>query len=249
MKQHSERKHSKFSASGSERWFNCPGSVALSEGLPDKESVWAKEGTKAHEILEEYMQLILTGAYGIKFDPKIPVEMVQHARDAGDFILSLHKKIELSEVQVETRIHLPFIHPEMFGTFDGAVIDYFGTLHVFDYKYGAGVAVSPKENLQMIFYGLGLAAKFNWNFKKVRLWIIQPRIKGYDGPTFWELTMQELLSYIIRFQSAVHRVIAQSEVYVEGSWCHWCKAKTVCPLKKQAKREMAIAAFSTSPLT
>src|SRR5665213_1028404 len=189
MKKHGERAHSKFSASGADRWFNCPGSVELSEGQPDKSSPWAIEGTEAHEVLEKIMLQELRSYPADMhedeeerhFLQKVPKEMYQHAVNAARFILDLGRKLD-AEVLVETRIYLDFIHPEMFGTFDGGVIDYFGTLHVFDYKYGAGHAVSPKENLQMIFYAIGLAAQHHWNFKRVRLWIIQPRIKGYDGP-------------------------------------------------------------------
>ena len=57
---HKQRAHSKFSASGAERWFACPGSVELSEGVPDKETEWSKEGTLAHEVLEEIMKVMAT---------------------------------------------------------------------------------------------------------------------------------------------------------------------------------------------
>ncbi len=135
----------------------------------------------------------------------------------------------------------------MFGTFDGAVLDHFGTLHVFDFKYGAGHAVSPKENLQMIFYGLGLAHKYQWNFQNVRLWIIQPRIKGYDGPTYWDISISDLKKYEQFFKDAVERVEKRPE-FKEGSWCHWCKAKNACPLKKQMKDDKAIEMFKQNPL-
>lgn len=251
---HSGRAHSKFSASGAERWFNCSGSVALSEGLPDKSSVWSVEGTKAHEVLEDIMKVGMEFGFEAlakaRFDFRkgIPLEMVRYGLSAAKFILGLHAKTPRSEIMVETRIHLAFIHPEMFGTFDGAVVDHFGTLHVFDYKYGAGHAVSPKENLQMIFYGIGLAAKYHWNFKRVRLWIIQPRIKGYDGPLFWELGILELKERVRQFEDAVERVETQPNKYVEGSWCHWCKAKSKCPLKQQVKLDRAIEAFSSLPI-
>lgn len=252
MKAHHERKHSKFSASGAERWFNCQGSVKLSEGLPDKDSVWSIEGTKAHEVLEDLMQKAIGAGddrvMPISREKSIPLEMQRHGVNAANFILGLHNKLRRAEILVETRIHLKFIHPEMFGTFDGAVIDYFGTLHVFDYKYGAGVPVSPNENLQMIFYGLGLAARYDWNFKRVRLWIIQPRIKSYDGPLFWELGILDLKDYVHEFKTAVKRVEKNPDTFVEGSWCHWCKAKTICPLKQQGKLEKAISVFTANPL-
>jgi hypothetical protein len=242
MKKHGERAHSKFSASGAERWFNCPGSVELSEGQPDKSSPWALEGTQAHEVLEKVLRyLILNGHFPNV--PDVPKMMREYAKNAAGFIFGLAKKLE-AEVLCEERVYLDFIHPEMFGTYDGAVLDHFGTLHVFDYKYGQGHAVSPKGNLQMVFYAIGLAHKFDWNFKSVRMWIIQPRIKGYDGPMYWELSMRELLNYVEQFEQAVDRVIQFPKEYREGSWCHWCKAKSICPLKDVKKLDKAREVFS-----
>jgi hypothetical protein len=250
---HGERAHSKFSASGAERWFKCPGSVELSEGQPDKSSPWALEGTQAHEVLEALMRVKLAHNQAHEIEKQSDVfkkateEMTRLGRHAAGVILNLGQKLD-AEVIVENRVYLDFIHPQMFGTYDGAVIDHFGTLHVFDYKYGAGHAVSPKENLQMIFYGIGLAHKYRWNFKRVRLWIIQPRIKGYDGPLFWELPILELKRWVGVFEDAVERVEKEPETFVEGSHCHWCKAKSVCPLKIEAKLNDARNIFSINPI-
>lgn len=217
--------------------MKCPGSVELSEGQPDKSSPWAIEGTEAHAVLEDTLRK------GFSDRSNVPPEMTAHAANAASFILGVLGKADDAELLVESRVHLPFIHPEMFGTYDGAIVDYFGTLHVFDYKYGSGHSVSPKENLQMIFYGIGLAHKFDWNFKRVRLWIIQPRIKGYDGPAFWEISILELKAYVQKFKDGVERVLDNPDLYVEGSHCHWCKAKSVCPLKVDAKIEQARLIF------
>lgn len=250
--QHGERAHSKFSASGAERWFNCPASVHLSEGEPDKETEWSREGTQAHELLEEIMLVMIQTGSSRVFYPQvkkgIPREMVHHVTNAANFILGLHAKTPGADIMVETRVYLDFIHPEMFGTFDGAVLDHFGTLHVFDFKYGAGHAVSPTKNLQMIFYGIGLAHKYEWNFKKVRLWIIQPRIKGYDGPTFWDLSIQELKEQVNRFVLAVKTVEDFPDQVVEGGWCHWCKAKKKCPLKQESRLERGMEMFKSNPI-
>lgn len=255
---HESRAHSKFSASGASRWFNCPGSVELSEGIPDKPSKWSHEGTRAHEVLEALMRQDLNGndetsleefeklleTLKTEFDSKSIAAMIALGTEARDFILNRARKRD-AEVLLETRVYLDFIDNQMFGTFDSAIIDHWGTLDVFDYKYGSGIAVSAKDNLQMIFYGLGLAHQYDWNFKKVRLWIIQPRIKGYDGPTFWELPTTELKGYIKFFREAVKRVRKNPE-FREGGWCHWCRAKQVCPLKKDKKIREAQTLFGVS---
>lgn len=245
IKEHGARKHSKYSASGAERWTACPGSVHLSEGLPDKSSVYSLEGTTAHEVLEDMLLKASTAGgksvstVGASFDWKWQgppnKEMISHTANAANFILRLHHDLPGSELLVETRVHLDFIHPEMFGTFDAAVVDHFGTLHVLDFKFGSGHAVSPVRNLQMAFYGVGLAHLYQWNFKRVRLWVVQPRIKGYDGPTYWEVPTLELKTYVDFFKEAVDRVELNPNEFVEGGHCHWCKAKGICPLKRGTK--------------
>jgi hypothetical protein len=138
--QHSERKHAKLSASGAERWTQCPGSVKLSEGIPDRDSPWSLEGTRAHEVLENVLRGVIQNS---KSTPDrhsgIPREMLQHVLNTARFVFSIHTQHPHSELLVEDRISLDFIHPDMWGTFDAAVVDHFGILHVFDFKYGAGI--------------------------------------------------------------------------------------------------------------
>lgn len=262
---HSGRAHSKYSASGSDRWFNCPGSVALSEGLPDTTNKWSGAGTRAHEILEAEMRLellenstestkdlfkVLNHDFALGFTKAEHTEMLVHARNTARFIMKLAAKrgVPFHQIMVETRIHLDFIHPEMFGTFDSALVELYGTLHVFDFKYGQGYAVNPRKNLQMIFYGIGLAHKYDWKFNKVRLWIDQPRLKGYDGPIFWEVSIEELKSWVEVFRDKVIDVELNPDVYKEGSHCHFCKAKKICPLKVEKKLDAAKNIFMQSPI-
>ena len=49
--------HSLWSPSAAKRWRNCPGSVVMCDGAPDKPSREAAEGTAYHAISE----LVLTG--------------------------------------------------------------------------------------------------------------------------------------------------------------------------------------------
>jgi hypothetical protein len=216
--------------------------------LPDKENEWSKEGTHAHSVLEAIMlHLLQYPNAGPVYVDGAPHAMLNYARAAADFILALGKRLK-AEVIVETRIYLPFVHQQAFGTFDGGVIEHFGTLHVFDFKYGVSL-VRPEKNLQLIFYALGLAHKYHWNFTKVRLWIIQPRVRGYDGPTFWEISIDELRAYIPLFKAAVDRV-ENNPTFKEGPHCHWCKAKKTirCPLTYEDRAQKAVEIFKTIPL-
>jgi hypothetical protein len=47
--------HAVLSPSSAERWMTCPGSVVLTEGLEDKGSDAAEEGTAAHELAERIL--------------------------------------------------------------------------------------------------------------------------------------------------------------------------------------------------
>lgn len=242
MSKHGERAHSKFSASGAERWLACPGSVELSEGIADQANVWSIEGTKAHEVLEAILKKELSREeYFLPLDA--PPEMLAHAKRSARFLLGLSKKHPEAKLMVETRVYLSFIHPEMFGTFDGAILDHFGTLHIYDFKYGRHY-VSPNKNLQMIFYAIGVAHEHHWNFKKVRLWIDQPRIPNYDGPMFWEIGILDLKKYVEIFSQGVARVLSGKKEYSEGPHCHWCRAKNICPMKSDTKKKKVLAMFA-----
>ena len=243
------RAHSKYSASGAERWLNCSAAVALAEGLPDVDTEASLRGTLAHKVLERIMLLLLAGELVsfrmFKTWKGVDRAMYEDALNAANFILGIGKDLQ-AEVRVETRVYLKFIHPEMFGTFDGAVIDYFATLHVFDFKYCTHL-VSPRKNMQMLFYALGMAHRFKWNFEKVRLWIIQPRARGYDGPTYWDISISELRKFEKVFADGVKRVGTKPQ-FKEGDWCFFCKAKKICPLKIETKRSKTIDLFKSVPL-
>jgi hypothetical protein len=250
VKTDGEKKHADLPPSGAERWFRCPGSVAISRGQPRKDSVWSKEGTLAHEVLELVLRASIDGGYAVvkdiqEYDRQQPV-MLEHAFNAAREVLKVGGATQ-SEVLSEEKVEMFFIHPLNWGTLDATVVDHFGTLHIFDYKYGAGVAVSATENLQMIDYALGMAHRYHWNFKRVRLWIIQPRIAGYDGPTFWEIGIRELLDYVPKFQAAARRTETEPDNFVEGSWCHFCAGKAVCPKKTGRKLDKAREIFSNVP--
>lgn len=245
MTAHSGRAHAKLSASGAERWVTCPGSVALSEGIADRDNVYSREGTLAHEVLEHILKTELAENSVTTADvtvhdrlistPGVNPEMVAHCWKTADFILGLQRRTPGAELLVEKKVSLGFIDPDMWGTYDGAVVELFGTLHVVDFKYGAGHVVSPIENLQEIFYGLGLAHRYDWNFQRVRLWIIQPRVQGFDGPAYWDISIQELRRYVEFFRRAVQRVKEEPTTYVEGRHCYYCRGESKCPLKVESK--------------
>jgi hypothetical protein len=251
MSKHHERAHSKFSASGFERIASCPGSVELCEGLPDKSNPAAERGTKAHEVLEVVLTYARDNGGLNDLSPSkslinlidqtvdnYELCMVEDACDASNFIVSRYRRvIGAKRLMVESRVYLDFIHPEAFGTLDSSILEFFGTLDVFDYKYGKHL-VSPKGNWQFLFYALAIAYKYKFNFHSVRMWTIQPNTRNADGHSFWMIPISELMVYIPKFEQAVERVEKFPKKYAEGDWCFFCKGKNICPLKRKKRLDV-----------
>ncbi len=247
MSGHQQRAHSKFSASGSERWLNCSASVDIEEkSPPSKDTSWSLEGTEAHEV-KQIISTMRTLKSFRKYLPLIEKDkdpMIGHAmkmvRKVEEIKATLFEPIH----EVEVRVYNKEIHPEMFGTVDENLAELFGTLHVFDFKYGQGHIVDPKENTQMIQYALGIAEKYDWQFTDVVIHICQPRGSG-SGHKEWHLTIEQLKGYRELWRKGVARVEGGKARLFEGSWCHWCRGRQIdpatgvptCPKKREAIEE------------
>lgn len=249
--------HAKLSASGSERWLNCPGSVMASEGMPPlPDSEWAEEGTKAHGLLELWL-LWLRDKLGSFVIPKgYDADMVETVRVAVKHFMSLYRK-EDHDLLIEERISLAHIHPDMFGTADVGLVEHFGTLYVGDYKHGAGYAVDAVRfkqvgsiqirdlNTQLVYYALGLAHKYDYNFKDAIIEIVQPRAHHQDQTIIRNahVTMKELMGWNDLFKRGVDRVYAKDPKFMSGPWCRWCPAKVTCTTLAKSAFEDAVVEF------
>lgn len=227
-----DKAHAQLSASGSERWMNCPASIAHCKDIPDEpSSPYAQEGTEAHECVEKLLLSIQNfGAQAAvnTLKGKYPEEMVDHALRAATYIVSKARKGSL--LMAEQKVSLEHIAPGMFGTLDAAIVDEFNRLWVFDFKYGQGLVVSPEENSQLIYYALALAHKYHYNFTDVCLSIIQPRTDDDRGPIReWVIPIEALEVWEDKFKVAVERTEDPLAEYRSGDWCRWCKGKATCP--------------------
>lgn len=243
-----EKAHAKFSASGSSRWMNCLGSTALCEKAPPQsESDYAKEGTDAHACLEFILKnRAKKAAATIIAKKKYNDEQVQHALDTVRWIEGKLKQHENALLLCETRVDAsPFTCEGQFGTLDVSIIEEFGRLVVIDYKYGAGIPVDPEENSQLIYYALGIAHEYNFNFSEVELVVIQPRAFHESGETTrsWVASMDEIMQWIPKFKGAVEKAQDPFAPLAAGSWCRWCPAATICPEIKENKMKEAQVVF------
>ncbi len=255
MSEVKDREHSKFSASGSERWLNCSASVELEEkSPPSKDTVWSLEGTQAHDLLEKWLNTLIYP--GNEFGEKeiwraalkeCPPKMIIHIRETVFAIQRIWKQTG-GELFSEQRISQSFIHPEMFGTGDVSIVQLFGELHIIDLKYGQGHIVNPVGSTQLIQYALGIAYKYDWNFEKVIVHIMQPRA-GKNWHKFWTLPIRDLKGYWLKhFQAGVAKVESPNPEATPGNWCYWCRAKAICPAKKEAHAGKVTDIFKNTPL-
>lgn len=257
-----EKAHATYSASGSHRWLNCPGSISLSENAPEKpESEYAKEGTEAHSCFE----LLLSNRHKLQNAIKLAYKrfdksMVEHASDTVNWILDRAGIVSGDtsdnglEILCETRVDAsPFTTEGQFGTLDAAIVQHFGRLIVIDYKYGQGLLVDPEGddgmgNPQLVYYALGVAHMYDYNFSDVELVVIQPRAYHESGQTIRShvISMDTLESWIPIFQKGVRRSKKANPAIKPGDWCRFCKAAVVCPELKDKALENAKIAFSDS---
>lgn len=236
---HSTRKHSKFAASSSERWTNCYGSVRLSEKAPpQEESVYAREGTDAHECLEfivkRFSNLEKAKIEAAK-NPNWNAEMIENAEISAKKIFELRPS-KSAKLLIEQRVVLTQIGKGLFGTLDYAWVDVWGQLVVIDYKYGQGVAVFPtdengKENSQLMYYAAGIAKKYDYEFDSIKLVIIQPRVWNEDGEIHREAvtTIGKLRAFEKEIKEAVRLAKQPNAPLKAGDWCKWCPAASFCP--------------------
>lgn len=242
------KKHSDLSASASDRWLNCAPSVWLSkEAPPPVESKYAVEGTLAHHYLEEWL---LSHWYGVKY--KIPKELKSNPEMLEAVSLAVRYVTEIwdedtQKLFIEEKVSLEFIHPDMFGTGDVFIVEPGKTLRVIDYKHGKGKAVdvsyegtfSTHYNTQLMYYAIGMAHRYDYNFKEIVLTIIQPRASHSDGP-IREVTVRkkDLKEYIYLLTRGVDRVVNKKGSLAQGQWCYWCPAREHnCKLHDRLKYE------------
>jgi hypothetical protein len=216
--------HSELGASQYSRWAACPGSIRLCVGIEKKSSVYAEEGTIAHEVAASSLLLVP------KHIPGATEEMAEAVAVYIDYI-TLIRKMKPSFEAVEQKFHLKAYHEKLFGTAD--YVAYFAntkTLHVVDYKHGAGVAVEVKGNKQLQYYGLGALSANNFPIAKIRLTIVQPRCYHEDGPIrSWDITPIELIDFAETLIDDAKATENPDAPLNAGDHCRWCAAQAVCP--------------------
>lgn len=237
-------KHALLSPSSAHRWTRCAGSIVLTKDLPRTSSVFADEGTAAHELaatcftkgsaaVDHIGEAITAGDNTFTVD----ADMAGHVQKYVDLVRSLN-----AETMIEQKVPISSITGEQdaTGTSDAVIIDG-DELMVIDLKYGRGVKVDAEHNEQLAIYAAAAVEQFDilGEINHVRMVICQPRL---DHVSEWSLTAGQLDQFISKIRVAAG-IVRGSLAYAEehsgevkyadlnpgDKQCKFCDAKATCP--------------------
>ena len=242
---HNERKHALLAASHAERWLSCPPSARLEEKFKEtcgyeESSVYAEEGTLAHEFAELNLRL-LSGSISqedfeieaekLRAHDLYTEEMEEHVEKYTSYVMEQFeaaKQIVPDPVLfIEEKLDFSSVVEEGYGTGDSGIIAD-GVMEIIDYKYGRGVKVEACENPQLKLYAIGALRIYEmfYNIHTVKLTIIQPRIDNYSS---WEVSVKDLYKWA---EEVVKPIAAKAYegkgLQKAGEHCKFCLVKAMC---------------------
>lgn len=240
---HAGRAHALLSASGSHRWMNCPGSALFSLEFPEQQtSRYAEEGTRAHELAERLLN-------GHKAHETTDLEMLKNVCLYTAYVKNQAKGKKLS---IEESNNLTWLHPELKrGTAD-AVIRGDWDIEVIDLKYGAGVAVSPVENSQLMMYALMALWDMerqciDETYESVTMTIVQPRC-GEEHIRSWTTDIEYMKAFAEDLQAAAALAMTEKAPLKCGEHCQWCPCASKCPERLRVTHEVIAKEFDKLPV-
>ena len=244
--------HSRFPASASHRWINCPGSIRLSEQVPQETTTsYAEEGTLAHAIAEQKLLIAIDKTVKaselkrLTKDPMYDGEMDEATTFYAGLVMEHYNAAgDSAELMIEQRVDFSDWVPDGFGTSDAIIVND-DTIEVIDLKYGKGVRVDAEGNSQMRLYALGACAMFGdlYDFEKVRMTIVQPRL---DHVSVEEMDLHDLLEWAkVYVVPAALEAVKDDAPLSAGDWCRWCPARAIC--RKRAEANLELARYDFQP--
>ena len=228
--------HALLSASSSKQWLHCTPSARFQEQFPNESSVYAAEGTFAHEVCEYKVKKYMKERVKRPQSEEYYTEEIDQITDVyAEFVIGVIEEMKRNGceplVMVEEKVDYSHIAPSGFGTADMLIIgrdeNGKGVLHIADFKTGQGVFVDADHNSQMMLYALGGLAAYGYiyDIEIVRMSIIQPRL---DNISTFECTREELESWGESIRETAKLAYEGKGEQMPGDWCRFCRAKPVC---------------------
>lgn len=242
--------HSPYGPSASHRWMRCPASIKRSEGLPNRTSAAAEEGTLLHEMAEHWL----------RHDSPPPKwnELNQEQQNVVGLYVNT---VNLAKVDAgserNTRLYVEHqfqlkCHPMFFGTADAVVMNPITRkLKVLDLKCGAGVPVevdyNGKINPQLGYYALGALELWpeDTMTPEIEIIVVQPRAGGVKRR---KVTLQELLELRGELLRAATLAELDNPPAEAGLHCKFCPAAGQCAELKTYSLELAKLEFSETAI-
>lgn len=222
--------HALLSASSAHRWLECTVAPRLEVGERDTGSIYAQEGTLAHEIGER----ILMGQdiEDLKGHELYEPSMLDYVEDYTSYCLEKYHEMKakdpLASMHVEQRLDFSDYVPEGFGTGDCVLIGN-KSLEVIDLKYGRGVTVDPRRNPQLMLYAWGAYSEMKMIYEDIQtvtLTVAQVRTEGINSYTMPLYELKDWMEEEVKPKAAL-AYQGKGEA-VPGSWCTFCKFRNKC---------------------
>jgi hypothetical protein len=249
--------HAELSASSAERWMTCKGSPALIRGLPNHSTFYAAEGTAAHWIASWAQQEPGRKAAHWRgltakvegHDIPLTAELCEAVQDFLDYIAANEEVSDAALVETSFTPAMRKLHPKFGGSTDRIMWrERTRLLRVYDYKHGAGVAVSAIDNKQLKYYALGALLSNPWPAETVELVIAQPRCDHEEGRfrtfTFKAIDLVDFAADIVEAAKETEDPFAPLAPSPKA--CKFCPAAAakVCPAIEAQSQALVQAAFS-----
>jgi hypothetical protein len=242
-------KHALLSPSSAARWTSCPPSARLCEHIEEGPSLFAEEGTEAHELCEYKVKLAL----GLPAQDPTPTlgfyneQMEDCANEYTAFVLdALQQEKDAKRdpiILLEQKVDISTYVPECSGTADCIIVSD-EHLHVIDFKYGQGVPVSAERNTQMMLYALGAIGMFSslYDLQQVSMTVFQPRLANVGTCT---MDIGELLEWAESYLKPRAELAFKGEGdFCSGPHCRFCKVKATCRKRAEANLDLARYEFA-----
>ena len=261
---HHERKHAAWSASATARNWQCHGALAMASlAGEEKESIYAAQGTAAHEISERCLrdttrQLVPAAFIGQTIKTKeFEIEIDEELADSASVYVDYVRSLPADDLLIELHGTLETLDPpfEAGGTCDAIALMWKAeTVEVIDFKNGRGV-VAAAENKQLRTYALTvmltLAPEQLRRIKKIKSTIVQPRAAG-EAIRSETYTLGELIAWTTELLDRMELAAQAEREFRENEgnrvkfdewaekWltpgnCTFCPAEGFCPkLRSQA---------------